>query len=53
MGTHWELKKKTNPPPCPPPQKKTMGASHYGLAIYIKKYRKAKEEIWKFKYLTV
>jgi hypothetical protein len=26
---------------------------HYGLAIYIKKYLKAKEELWKFKYLTM
>jgi len=29
--------------------KKTRGVSHYGLAIYIKKYLKAKEELWKFK----
>ncbi len=27
--------------------------SHYGLAIYIKKYLKAKEEIWKLKYFTM
>jgi len=27
---------------------------HYGLAIYIKKYlKKAKEELWKFKYFTM
>jgi hypothetical protein len=25
--------------------KKTRGVSHYGLAIYIKKYLKAKEEL--------
>jgi hypothetical protein len=24
--------------------------SHFGLAIYIRKYLKAKEELWKFKY---
>jgi hypothetical protein len=24
--------------------------SHWGLAIYIKKYLKAKEELWKLKY---
>jgi hypothetical protein len=24
-----------------------------GLAIYIKKYFKAKEELWKFKYFTM
>jgi hypothetical protein len=27
--------------------------SHYGLAISIKKYFKAKEELWKFKYFTM
>jgi hypothetical protein len=27
----------------------TRGVSHRGLAIYIKKYLKAKEELWKFK----
>jgi hypothetical protein len=32
--------------------KKTKGVSHYGLAIYIKKYLKAKEELWKLKYFT-
>jgi hypothetical protein len=26
----------------------TRGVSHCGLAIYIKKYLKAKEELWKF-----
>jgi hypothetical protein len=26
--------------------------SHCGLAIYIKKYLKAKEELWKLKYFT-
>jgi hypothetical protein len=33
--------------------KQTRGVSHYGLAIYIKKYIKAKEELWKFKYFTM
>jgi len=28
------------------------GVSHCGLAIYIKKYFKEKEELWKFKYFT-
>jgi hypothetical protein len=28
----------------------TRGVSHRGLAIYIKKYLKAKEELWKLKY---
>ncbi len=27
--------------------------THYGLAIYIKKYRNTKEELWKFKYFTM
>jgi hypothetical protein len=27
--------------------------SHYGLAIYIKNYLKAKEELWKFKIFTM
>jgi hypothetical protein len=32
---------------------KTRGVSHCGLAIYIKKYLKAKEELWKLKYFTI
>jgi hypothetical protein len=28
-----------------PPKKKTRGVSHHGLAIYIKKYLKAKENL--------
>ncbi len=31
----------------------TRGVSHYRLAIYIKMYLKAKEELWKFKYFTM
>jgi hypothetical protein len=31
----------------------TRGVSHFGLAIYIKRYLKAKEELWKFKYFTM
>jgi hypothetical protein len=27
--------------------------SHCGLAIYIKKHLKAKEELWKLKYFTM
>jgi hypothetical protein len=27
--------------------------THYGLAISVKKYLKAKEELWKFKYFTM
>jgi hypothetical protein len=29
------------------------GVPHCGLAIYIKKYLKAKEELWKLKYFTM
>jgi len=32
---------------------KTKGVSHNGLAIYIKKYLKAKEELRKLKYFTM
>jgi hypothetical protein len=33
---------------------KTRGVSHCGLAIYMKKYLKAKEEeLWKLKYFTM
>jgi len=32
---------------------KTRGVSHCGLAIYIKKYLKAKEELWKLKYFRM
>jgi hypothetical protein len=28
---------------------KTRGVSHFGLAIYIKNYLKAKEELWTLK----
>jgi hypothetical protein len=31
----------------------TRGVSHFGLAIYMKKYLKAKEELWKLKYFTM
>jgi hypothetical protein len=32
---------------------KTRGVSHCSLAIYIKKYLKAKDKLWKFKYFTL
>jgi hypothetical protein len=32
---------------------KTWGVSHCGLAIYIKKYLNAKEELWKLKYFNM
>ncbi len=31
----------------------TRGVSHCGLAIYTKRYLKAKEELWKLKYFTM
>jgi hypothetical protein len=30
-----------------------QGVSYCGLSIYIKKYLKAKEELWKLKYFTM
>ncbi len=36
-----------------PQQNKTRGVSHCSLAIYIKKYLKAKEELWNLKYFTI
>jgi len=35
------------------PHRKTRGLWHNGLAIYIKKYLNAKEELWKLKYFTM
>jgi hypothetical protein len=35
------------------PAMQTSGVSHSGLAIYIKKYLKAKEELRKLKYFTI
>jgi hypothetical protein len=32
---------------------RTRGESHCGIAIHIKKYLKAKEELWKLKYITM
>jgi hypothetical protein len=32
---------------------KTRGVSHCGLAIYINKYLKAEDELWKLKYFTL
>jgi hypothetical protein len=34
-------------------QRTTRGVSHFRLAIYIKNYLKAKEELWKLKYFTM
>jgi hypothetical protein len=31
----------------------TRYVSHYGIAIYIKTHRKAKEELWKLKHFTM
>jgi hypothetical protein len=35
------------------PSKQGVCRSHCGLAIYIKKYPKTKEKIWKLKYFTM
>jgi hypothetical protein len=34
-------------------KKNQVGVSHYGLAINIKIYLKAKEELWKLKYFIM
>jgi hypothetical protein len=34
-------------------QQQQGGVSQCGLAIYIKKYLRAKEELWKLKYFTM
>jgi hypothetical protein len=34
-------------------KKQGVGHTHCGLAIYLKKYLKAKEELWKLKYFTM
>jgi hypothetical protein len=43
----------TPPPPPPPPTTRRRVVSQCGLAICIKKYLKAKEELWKHKYFTM
>jgi hypothetical protein len=44
---------KLTPKMCGTVTKQTLDASHSVLAIHIKKYLKAKEELWKFKYFTM
>jgi hypothetical protein len=34
-------------------KKEQRGVPHHGLAIFIEKYLKAKEELWKLKYFTM
>jgi len=36
-----------------PNRNKKGCVTHCGLAIYIKKYLKAKEKLWKFKYFSM
>jgi hypothetical protein len=36
-----------------PTYKQTRGVAHCSLAIYIKKYLKAKDKLWRFKYFTL
>jgi len=40
-------------PPSVSPSQQGACHSHCGLAIYIKKYLKAKEDLWKLKYFTM
>jgi len=54
MGTHCEQpQNKLSIAPKPQKKRKQGGVSHCGLAIYNKKYLKAKEELWKIKYFTM
>jgi hypothetical protein len=54
MGTHCEQpQNKLSIVPKPQKKRKQGGVSHCGLAIYSKKYLKAKEELWKLKYFTM
>jgi hypothetical protein len=39
--------------PCAVQPLPTRPVSHCGFAIYIEKYLKAKEELWKLKYFTM
>jgi hypothetical protein len=50
LGTNWEQIGNNK---IPTPLKETRGVSHCGLAMYTKKYLKAKEELWKYKYFTM
>jgi hypothetical protein len=52
--THNHLNTFIKPPKIYLPENKTTrGVSHYSLAIYIKKYLKAKKELGKLKYFTM
>jgi len=39
--------------PCLGRQRPTRGVAQCGLAIYMKKYLNAKEELWKLKYFIM
>jgi hypothetical protein len=49
----WENKSKVTRNNAKWVKKKTADVSHSGLAIYIKRYLKSKEELWKLKYFTM
>jgi hypothetical protein len=54
MGRHCEQpQNKLSIAPKPQKKRKQGGVSHCGLAIYSKKYLKAKEELGKLKYFTM
>jgi hypothetical protein len=40
-------------PSCFNLEKEQRGVSYCGLAVYIKKYLKGKEELWKLKYFNM
>jgi len=49
LGTNWQMIKADQYGRT----YETRGVSHCDLAIYIKKYLKAEEELWKLKYFTM
>jgi hypothetical protein len=52
LASNYKVKLPNQPAQPPKWEFKTRGVSHSGLAIYIKRYLKAKEEIQKRKYFT-
>jgi hypothetical protein len=53
FASNYRVKLPNQPSQPPKWEFKTRGVSHCGLAIYIKRYLKAKEELWKLKYFTM
>jgi hypothetical protein len=52
-STAWQLRLSDESLYLDTQQNPTRGVSQCGLVIYIKKYLKAKEKLWKLKYFTM